>query len=146
MFGLSTKEVLSKAILNSSANHIEQYKESIKNNFISLNNASEEESQKMLMSIRKDYLDEVSNSVINSFQVSSPKIAARIQLAMMSPSLCGYDDMNFDNGMIAGTLYAVCYYAITNKTASPKDCIYLNHLQNDIMENALAELDKELSV
>ena len=89
MFGLSTKEVLSNAILNASKNKIEIYQRGIIANIDALNGDVEAEKEEAIISVRREYLDEVANSVINTFDVSSPTIAARIQLALMSPALCG---------------------------------------------------------
>jgi hypothetical protein len=144
MFGLSTKEVLSKAILNASKNKVGIYKQRIMSNIDVLNGDEEAATEEVLISVRREYLDEVANSVISTFDVSSPAIAARIQLALMSPALCGYEDIDISNGIMAGSLYAICYYAIKNKVAEPRDCVRLNHLQHDIMNTALAELDSEL--
>ncbi|MPM74049.1 hypothetical protein SDC9_121034 [bioreactor metagenome] len=144
MFGLSTREVLTKVILNSVKNNIGIYKQSIIDNISNIKSNPELENTVLFQSIRQEYLDHVSNDVFNSFKLSSPSIAARIQLTLMSPSLCGYDDINFENGILAGSIYAICYYSMNNKVAAPKDCINLNHIHNDIMEQALSELDKEL--
>lgn len=144
MFGLSTKEALSKAILNASKNKVEVYKHGIKANIDVLNGDAEKEKEEVIILVRREYLDEVANSVINTFDVSSPTIATRIQLTLSSPALCGYEDIDISNGIMAGSLYAICYYAIKNKVAKPRDCIRLNHLQHDIMNSALAELDNEL--
>ena len=79
-----------------------------------------------------------------TFDVSSPAIAVRIQLALASPALCGYEDIDISNGIMAGSLYAICFYAIKNKVAEPRDCVRLNHLQHEIMNDALSEQDNEL--
>ena len=144
MFGLSTKEVLSKAILNASKNKAGIYKQGIMANIDVLNGNEEAAKEEVIISVRREYLDEVANSVIETFDVSSPTIAARIQLALASPALCGYEDIDISNGIMAGSLYAICFYAIKNKVAEPGDCVRLNHLQYDIMNMALAELDSGL--
>ena len=144
MFGISTKEVLSNAILNASKNKIEIYQRGIIANIDALNGDVEAEKEEAIISVRREYLDVVANSVINTFDVSSPTIAARIQLALMSPALCGYEDIDISNGIMAGSLYAICFYAIKNKVAEPRDCVRLNHLQHEIMNDALSEQDNEL--
>ncbi len=144
MFGLSTKEILSNAILNTAKNKIDIYKQGIKTNIDVLNGNAEDRMVEILISSRREYLDEVVNSVINTFDVSSPIIASKIRILLMSPSLCGYEDINIYDGIMAGSLYAICYYAINNKFAKPRDCIKLNHLQNDIMNMALTELESEI--
>lgn len=142
MFAFLTKSTLTNAILNVSRNFIGTYSYAIKQ-VIEKNTTSQEELEKELWSCRGDYLDNVSNSVIQSFHISSPKIDLRIQLALSNPALCGYPDINLDNSLLAGELYAICFYAVENKPAAPKDCIKLNHLQNRIMNQALDEIEKE---
>ena len=145
MFGLSAREVLSKAIINASINCKDIYKNAIIENLETLNTEENEDTiSSLMLSIRKEYLDAVANNVISSFSVSSPAISAKLQLIMMSPKMCGYEDINIDNGIMAGSLYAMCYYALKNKIASSQECIKLNHIQNDIMTEVLIELNNEL--
>ena len=145
MFGLSTKEVLSKAIINACYNCKNTYTRAIMDNIEDLNTATDEESaEKIFVAVRREYLDDVANKVINTFQVSSPNVFARIQLSLMSPSMCGYDDINMDNGIMAGSVFAICFHAIKNRIAPPDLCVKLNHIQNDIMDEVLREIDSEL--
>ena len=145
MFGLSIREMLSKSIINASENCISIYKESILNNLKALDELNNEEDVSILLaSIRKKYLDAVTNSVISSFQISSPTVFSKIQLLLMSPAACGYEDISIDNGIMAGSLFAICYYALKNKVASPSECIKLNHIQNSILDKVLMEIDSEL--
>ncbi|MBQ2614407.1 MAG: hypothetical protein IJB80_03640 [Clostridia bacterium] len=141
MFGLSTKEVLSKAIINACYNCKKTYKSAIIENIDKLNNCDEESADDLLTSIRREYLNEVADSVINTFRVSSTAISSRIQLAFMSPQVCGYD-IKFENGIMAGSVFAICYYAIKNKIAPANLCIRLNHIQNDIIDEVLQEIEK----
>ena len=75
MFGLSTKEVLSKAIINACYNCRSTYKSAILGNMDNLNSCDEESAETLLMSIRREYLNEVADNVINTFKVSSPSIS-----------------------------------------------------------------------
>ncbi|MBQ2614411.1 MAG: hypothetical protein IJB80_03660 [Clostridia bacterium] len=142
MFGLSTKEVLTKAIINACHNCKTTYKSTILENMDKLNDCDEESANGLLTSIRREYLNEVADSVINTFRVSSPNISSRIQLVFMSPQVCGYD-IKFDNGIMAGSVFAICYYAIKNKIAPANICIRLNHIQNDIMDEVLQEIESK---
>ena len=63
--------------------------------------------------------------------------------AITSPEICGYSDIDIEEGLSAGAIFALCYYAITRETASPKDCIEMNHLQAELMDLGLDEIDKE---
>jgi len=145
MFGLSIAEQLKSAILNAAENNIASYKDEFRNNFDQLNNSSEKEGSMIITNIRRNYLDQVADSVFSSFKISSPKIALRMQLAMLSPKMCGYD-IDLENGVLAGSLYAICYFAIKDKVAPARDCIQLNHLHNVIMDRVITELDDELSI
>lgn len=144
MFGLSTKEVLGKSILNATQNCIPQYKESVRHLIAEMYKTGNGDiDERDINRVRKEFLDEVADSVFNTFQISSPAVFQRIMMILMSPSICGYD-INVDNGMIAGSVFAICYHAIKNKVAAPKDCIRLNHLQNDMMQRALIEIEAEM--
>ena len=144
MFGLSTKEVLTKVIRNACQNKKQVYKNAIMRNWADLNSADENQREQLLFDIQKEYLDAVVEAVFASYQVSSPMIYERMFMVLLSPSMCGYEEINPDNGMMAGSLYAICYYALKNKYASPNDCIRLNHIQNEIMNQALHELQNEI--
>lgn len=145
MFGLSTKEVLSKAIINACYNCKDTYKKAIMDNIENLNNiVDEKRAKEMFAEIRRQYLDDVANNVINTFKVSSPNVFARIKLSLMSPSICGYEDINIDTGIMAGSVFAICFYAMKNKVAPANVCVRLNHIQNDIMDEILQEVDNEL--
>ena len=105
MFGLSTREILEKAIINASINCKNVYKSAIMNNIETLNNAEKEDDiSSLLLSMRKEYLDAVVDSVISSFQISAPTVFSKIQLIMTSPSICGYEDINFENGAFTATI------------------------------------------
>ena len=143
MFGLSTKEILFKSIVNACRNCENTYKNSIVENLDDLKNADNETSNKIALDARRKYLDDVSNKVTDSFRLSSPAIFARIQLGLLSPSMCGIEGLNSENGLMAGSLFAVCYFAIKNSIAPGKICIRLNHIQNDIMEQVLHEVAEE---
>lgn len=114
MFGLSTKEILFKSIVNACRNCENTYKNSIIENLDGLKNADNGTSKKNAFVARRKYLDDVSNKVIDSFRLSSPTIFARIQLVLRSPSMCGLEGLNSENGFMAGSLFAVCYFAIKN--------------------------------
>lgn len=74
MFGLSTKEILFKSIVNACRNCENTYKNSIIENLDGLKNADNGTSKKNAFVARRKYLDDVSNKVIDSFRLSSPTI------------------------------------------------------------------------
>ena len=54
MFGLSTKEMLYKAILNASQNQIEAYKQDIKNNISLFEDSQNDKANETLIKVRRD--------------------------------------------------------------------------------------------
>ena len=145
MFGLTNKEKINSLILNASQNCIEIYTSGIKN-LLDKQDLGNQEMEQCVIHIRREYLDAVTNSVLTFFQNSSPAIYSRLQMAMISPGICDMDDdlVNLDIGLSAGVLYALCYYAVTNKKAKTYDCSKLSHLQNDLMNQALAKLSENM--
>lgn len=146
MFGLSKKEVLVKAIKNACNNELQVYKTgAIK---LASMQSSDEDIDKMVAAIRREYLNSVFDAIWASFRASSPTIETKMRLAMMSPSITGlpeeFDIEYFDcNGISAGCTFAIAYYALTGKSISNKEyktCSMLNHYQNDLMQNVLVDL------
>lgn len=144
MFGLSIKEMLYKVIVNACYNCKKIYKDSILERLDELSSSDDESLERINMEIRQKYLNAVKNSVVEHFRLSTPAIYARINLALLSPALCGYEDINPENGMMAGSVYAICYYGINDRVAPAKLCIKLNHIQNDIMDEVLQEIADEI--
>ena len=143
MFGLSIKEKLTKKILEASKKHISSYKETVLDTIKA--NYDEERQKIYFFGARNAYLDDVANDVINSIGQKNPIIGGSIISMLSNPSKCGYDEIDISRGLMAGSLFAICYYAFTDKVASPRDCIELNHLQNDIMDEALKEIATDMA-
>ena len=143
MFGLSMKEVLFKTVSNACYNCKNTYKFSLLDRLEELNSADEETAEKINTEISRAYFNAVKNTVVDSFRLSSPAIYARIQLALRSPSMCGYD-IDVDTEMMAGSVFAICYFAIKNRVAPAKLCIKLNHIQGDVMQKVLYEIADEM--
>ena len=59
--------------------------------------------------------------------------------------MCGYDIDLFD-GILAGSVFAILWFAIKNTEAPPDVCVKLNHMHNDIMTEVLIEINNELDV
>jgi hypothetical protein len=148
MFGLSKHEILINAIKNTCVNELPKYEAAIKTLIEKSNNPEipQEKVSKSARYARCDYLNAVSDAIWNSFAVSSPSIHARYRLAMMSPRMTGLPeefDLDYlcDNGISAGIVFALSYFAITNKTVSNtkmfKIMSMLNHYQTDLMNDIL---------
>lgn len=137
------KEVLFKTVSNACYNCKNTYKFSLLDRLEELNSADEETAEKINTEISRAYFNAVKNTVVDSFRLSSPAIYARIQLALRSPSMCGYD-IDADAEMMAGSVFAICYFAIKNRVAPAKLCIKLNHIQGDVMQKVLYEIADEM--
>ncbi|HIV97629.1 MAG TPA: hypothetical protein H9745_08535 [Candidatus Agathobaculum stercoravium] len=147
MFGLSTREKLYDLILNTSKNCMNMYISGVQELLTNPNNIDNDEAMNAgFVRVRREYLDEVANNVFNFFKVSSPAVHARLQLLMVSPQICGLSEELFevDTGLSAGMVYGLCYYAVTNKKVKTYDCSKLSHLQNDLMNQALAKLSENM--
>ena len=142
MFGLSMRKKLAALILQRSKDCICQYTEDIKYFISQSNGYSDEQMNAEFINIRRNYLDTVANTVFADLKNMSPNIYSRALAALSTPEICGYPDIDIDNGVAAGKIYAICYYAIMNKIAKPSDCISLNHAQHDIMDQALSKINE----
>ena len=125
MFGLSTRETLSRAIANACQNNKDVYKNAVKKKLPALADAANDE------------------EAIQAFNISDTTLSERLRLAILSPELCGLSGSDIDNGTMAGTVYAICYWVLKNKEAKSGDCIAMNHYQNNIMESVLKEIQSE---
>ena len=145
MFGLSVKKTLARCVANACQNNRNVYKQAIVKNLDAIVQAEndEEKQKKIFTEVRNEYLTKVFDDVVKAMSISSPTIETRVRLAIMSPGLCGIPDRDIDDGVMAGTVYAICYWAMKNKVAPSGDCIALNHYQNDIMNEVLHEVDRE---
>lgn len=135
---------LYKYILEVSESQVNSYSDDIKKNIELINSDDEEISNKTIIDIRNKYLERVFRIVLEYISQEKFEIYDEIKKIMEKPAICGYEDINLEMGTLAGAVYAMCYYAMTKKVAKPQDCIELNHLQNEIMRQAMLKLDKEL--
>lgn len=93
------------------------------------------------------YLKAVAFSVFDIFIQQSSDFRPLIQEALENPAIFGYEDIDFSlpSSFIGGIVYAICYWAITGEFADPGDCIQVNRGQRMIINDAMHELDEELS-
>ena len=93
------------------------------------------------------YLRAVAFSVFDIFIQQSSDFRPLIQEALENPAIFGYEDIDFSSpiSFVGGTVYAICYWAITGEFADPGDCIQVNRGQRMIINDAMHELDEELS-
>ena len=136
MFGLSTREMLHRVIMNISESCVHELEEDLLYHKDAIERSSEEDQEKILTGIQTRYFDDVANGVISSIKANSPVAYQRLRLAMQAPLMCGYD-IDTSKWLMAGSLYALCFFAYKNKTADPKDCIAMNHEQNNLIVSAI---------
>lgn len=146
MFGISMREKLEKRIICACIDCKNIYKKSIASNLDELNKLAEKPEWDVLWaSIRREYLDHAMVRAFESCCADNPKLNSRIDRIMLSPSICGYE-ISLVNGVLAGSVFAILWYAIKNTVAPPDVCVKLNHIHNDIMTETLIELDNELGI
>lgn len=134
------KRELEDMIYNVAVKNSNAFRKSI---FLMLENHKEDDRlflEEAYYNIRKDYLDKCANEVYSTISKISPKIELKLQLVLRSPSMSGYD-LPIENGLLAGSTFAICYWCLTDDKASPKDCVKLNHIHNKIMDDILYEME-----
>lgn len=142
MFGLTMRERLFKSVHQVCVNNADIYKLEIYKLVEKYGTSSPPEDEIERASVK--YFDSVRDDVFAAISDVSPKMSARINLAFLCPTMCGYPD--FKDGLyMAGAVYAICFWAIKDKKADPSDGIALNHLQQQIMLDVLNSLDEQIS-
>lgn len=140
MFRKKKDKILESTIKNACKGSLLTYEKEIKT---CINRFDDEDLERLLMKARQSYLDDVYDSVVSALKLSSTTIAARMELLLMSPELCGIEQELIQNGIGAGALYCMCYYALNDQIGDMKKASELNHFQNDLMNNILNKLDNE---
>lgn len=145
VFGFTKKEKLTKLIIESSKSNIEQYKSDARD-WMERGRRDlldEKDREKIYMEIRRNYCDAVEEDVVAAISEEDPSMTEKIEKIIMNPSLCGYK-MDLTSGILmAGRVFAICYYAIRGVKADPDDCVSLNNMQNDLMNRAMGEITEE---
>lgn len=144
MFGLSAREKLKKAIITTAQTKAREHKSEI-TALYQMSVAKEitqEESNQRYLAILRDICDDVANTIINGISKISPKYAMTIQMNFLSPKSCGYPDIDTDEGLLGGGLYAICYNAITGKIADREDYSQLNKAYRSIMSGIIEEIQE----
>lgn len=132
---------ISQTIMRICKMKISVYEERIAEILKNSGNSTSEEINKACISARKAYLDAVYEEIFNGMRHSS-----RVYLYLVSV----LHTEGSENGVMAGKIYYAVYQAMTNKTADPADCIAMNHMQNELMQQVLTGLEvlfgKEISL
>ncbi|MFQ6830508.1 hypothetical protein [Butyricicoccus pullicaecorum] len=158
MFGLSQRELLSKMVKNACENNLSVYENGIKDYMAEFGDIDDEElaislgAEQKQHEVVESYFTAVYSSIRESLHTSSPKIAIRFDFAVQT--LCmgsdtlglGKLDMEyFQNGIPAGIVFALAYYAFTNKRITSnkltQTCVMLNHYQIALMDRVLDQYE-----
>ncbi len=137
MFNFVIRKTLMNAIISTANKYIDDFKNDIADNIDVLENADDGEA--VFLDIRKSYLTDVANEIFAAFGKSASQ-NLRLTYTLLHPEKCGYEGIDFEKGMLAGSIFAVAYYVFTEKIAKPKDCIRLNHIHSAIMDKAISEI------
>lgn len=158
MFGLSKRELLSNMVKNACENNLSIYENGIKDYMAEFGNIDNEElaislgAEQKQHEVVESYFTAVYSTIRESLQTSNPMIAIKFDLALQT--VCtesnvlglGELDMNyFQNGIPAGIVFALAYYAFTNKPVTSskltQTCVMLNHYQIALMDRVLDQYE-----
>ncbi len=137
MFGLTIKEQLLKEVVSAVTDHILSYRENVTISLNRLQEMDDAEFRIAMVKIRKEYLDSVKNSVLVFLKKKKPSKYNKVCEYLLVPSKCGFEDCDVNGGIMAGTLYAICYYAMKGYHAEVSGCVALNHFQTALMNEII---------
>lgn len=101
---------------------------------------------------RIQYLNAVCDSIKDHFRKNSPDVAARFQLALMSPLMKTFpaaitQNFLYENGVPAGVVFGISYFALTRKVVHRQMLLqimlYLNQFQMELMHESLRRVQKK---
>ena len=144
MFGLSKREknakLVKKAIIEKSAG----YGGLIQMNMVELNSCeSEEQAEKIMMKLRKQYFNLVEKYVMDHMD-DNRKMQYNELKNNPSPEIQEFfEELKMEeNGMSAGMILALLNSLDTNNFDYDAECNSMSHIQNDMMNYELSKLDK----
>ena len=144
MFGLSKREknakLVKKAIIEKSVG----YGGLIQMNMIELNSCeTEEQAEKIMMKIRKQYFNLVEKYVMDHMDDSRKKQYNDLKNNPSPEAKDFFEELNIEeNGISAGMILALLNNLDTNSFDYDAECNKMSHIQNDMMNYELSKLDK----
>ena len=141
----STKEMLKELIIKTANETLTVYKRIL---FNGIDHAVSEEifNETIMENVGtrafKQYEESLFDSVMEHVKKVSPQSEFRLNMCLLSPTLCGYD-VDFAKACGAGVAFAVAYFCITGEVAAPQDALQLNQIQKQLLHNALLEFQNE---
>ena len=145
MFGLSIEERMVKKIKDACEKHIERYKKDMLILFKESNAMSEEEINNNIYSIQQKYYDAVAEEVIMQYVdtkiIKNYEQVKEIHTTQDLPGFEGSAEI-IKNAMTAGMVFLICYSGYTKKPVNTRTASMLSHYQNDLINNALYEVDQ----
>lgn len=138
IFGLKNK--LLNLILSEYTKQIHVYTKNLKASFDSLSeDATEEQINKANYKATQKYYETVFDGICNELSKNISNFKLLLPLKIASASSCGYE---FDpDNLAAASVFAFTYWALTNKKAPSDKCIYINHMVNELKNDALHTLE-----
>ena len=95
--------------------------------------------------LRNVYYDKVCTDFLEYLRQNvEPEINDRALYAIENPSVCGLEGRKPDDICMAGDLYAICYWAVTNEVGNEEEYKKITDIQNEILDETLQEALKIL--
>lgn len=143
MIGRTTKERLINLIREAIVVQTVVYKRSVILRVKMAHLLTPEERKTILTPCAEEYYTAVANYVFEKVRQLSPEISDRVMQAAIS-DVCGYDiDLDW---LVAGGVYAICFWAVTNEYADQNDCFELSDFQEEVRNEALIEAARALGL
>lgn len=137
MFGFFIKKGIYNLVVSKYIDNSHIYKNEVRKIISCLTDeTTKDEMIKLNFQAAQKYYCFVFDEVCNEVAKNIPKFKSLLTL-----NLGAYD---FDpNNLAAAHIYDFVFWCLTNKHASTKDCIKINHIVNDLKHKCLFELDYE---
>lgn len=135
MFGLSTKEKITKLIMDVSSEMIGVYKTAL-----SSDNKTNTDKDNIALQSMKMYQDNVANECCSRLRKTDIMAGEIMSQALSDPTMLGFDEHDFDAGKNAGFVYCAAYYALVHELNQDMAyCVKMNHKQGELILKALNE-------
>ncbi len=107
-------------------------------------NISEDDAQLQFQKIHAELIDNITDTVYEILLSDRiPRFHNRFLDLPLYPERCGYEDIFQQEHPGLGTIYAIYYYCISGKKASPGSCIFFNHYLADRIDAVIREVAQE---
>lgn len=146
MLKFGTKRLLMDMITDALIEHRDEFREKLMSHLTKQDSINKADTEKIFEEINNYYYSAVTHDVICKVNDLSPEISERLEEVSLHPSLSGCNDNNPVNEMTADKLFAFCFYAMTGKKASKRNCVASKQLQNFAMQDVLRQAYSESNI